>query len=77
MNVTSVLRLTYWNSTNSGAQYHPNHSSNTSGTRREKFGKELSRKQTLSRWTFVDASEFHNVKLNANEMISPNLGTIP
>ena len=25
----------------------------------------------------IDASEFHNVKLNAKEMISPNLVTIP
>ena len=27
--------------TNSGAQYYPKHSANTSGTRGEKFGKEL------------------------------------
>ena len=40
MNITSVLRLTNWNSTNSGAQYYPNHYSNTSGTRWEKFAKE-------------------------------------
>ena len=43
----------------------------------EKFGKELSWWQTLSRRTKIDASGFHNVKLNAKEMISPKLGTIP
>ena len=41
MIITPFLFLTCWNSTNSGAQYYPNHSSNTSGTRGEKFGKEL------------------------------------
>ena len=51
MNITSVLRLTYWNSTNSGAQDYPKHSSKTSGTLGEKFGKELFWWQTLSRWT--------------------------
>ena len=56
---------------------NPNHSSNTSGTRGEKFGKELLSWHTLSRWTKIDASEFHNVKLNAKEMISPKLETIP
>ena len=61
MNITSVLRFTYWNSTNSGVQYHPKHSSNTFSTRGEKFGKELSWKQTLSRWTKIDASEFSNL----------------
>ena len=50
MNITSVLRLTFWHSTNSGAQHYPKHSPNTSGTRVEKFGKELLWKQTLSRW---------------------------
>ena len=43
----------------------------------EKFGNELLCKQTLSRWTTIDASEFHNIKLNAKEMISPKLVTIP
>ena len=33
--------------------------------------------QTLSRWTTIDASEVHNVELNAKEMISPNLVTVP
>ena len=41
MIITPFLFSTDWNSTNSGAQYYPNHSSNTSGTRGEKFGKEL------------------------------------
>ena len=77
MNITSVLRLTFWHSTNSGAQHYPKHSPNTSGTRVEKFGKELSWKQTLSRWIKKDASEFHNVKLNAKEVISTKLVTIP
>ena len=76
MIITPFLFLTYLNPTNSGAQYYPNHSSNTPGTRVEKFGKELLWKQTLSRWTKIDASEFHNVKLNAKEMVSPKLGTI-
>ena len=31
----------------------------------------------LSRWTKIDASEFHNMKLNAKKMISPKLVTIP
>ena len=76
MIITSFLRVTDWNSTKSGAQYYPNHSSNTPGTREEKFGNELLCKQTLSRWTTKDASEFHNVKLNAKEMISPKLVSI-
>ena len=77
MIITPFLFLTHWNSTNSGAQYYRKHSLNTPGTRREKFGKELLWKQTLSGWTKIDASEFHNVKFNAKEMISPKLGTIP
>ena len=77
MIITPFLRVTDWNSTNSGAQYYPNHSSNTPGTREEKFGNELLCKQTLSRWTTIDASEFHNMELNAKEMISPKLVTIP
>ena len=77
MIIAPFLRVTDWNSTNSGAQCYTNHSSNTSGTREEKFGNELSCKQTLSRWTTIDASEFHNIKLNAKEMISPKLVTIP
>ena len=51
MNITPFLFLTSWNSTNSGAQHYPNRSWNTSGTRGEKFGKELLWYQTLSRWT--------------------------
>ena len=31
----------------------------------------------LKQWTKIDASEFHNVKLNEMEMISPKLVTIP
>ena len=39
MIITPFLFLTYWNSTNSGAQYYPNHSSNTSGTREREVWK--------------------------------------
>ena len=50
MIITPFLFLTFWNSTISGAQYYPNPSSNTSGTRWKRFRKELLWQQTSSRW---------------------------
>ena len=56
----------------SGAQYYPNLSSNTSGMRGEKVWKGTLMVADLEQVDKkIDASEFHNVKLNAKELISP------
>ena len=62
MNITPLLFLTCWNSTNSGAQNYPRHSPNTSGTRVEKFiGPHMA--ADIEWEDKIEASEFHDVKL--------------
>ena len=78
MNITPFLFFsTYWNSTNSGAQYYPKHSSNTSGTRVRESWKGILLVADLEQLDMMDASEFYYVKLNSKDMISPKLVTIP
>ena len=65
------------NSTKSGAKHYPRHFPNTFGSRREEVWKETFMVANFEQVDKIDASEFHNVKLNAKGIILPKLGTIP